>query len=118
MFELSDGTIVETKSLHTIRIGLAKNCTHYCGRSKSYKNVGKDLSILGNPYFLESESSRNTVCDNYEKYFKKMVDDVEFDNALQIIKNDLNYGNIVLGCFCYPKRCHCETIKKYIEETL
>ena len=116
MFELSDGSIVKQKHLYTIKIGLAKNCTHYCGRKSSYKNVGKDLSILGNPYFLESESLRNKVCDEYQTYFEEHLNDLDFHNALQIIQHDLNYSNVVLGCFCYPRRCHCETIKNYIEK--
>jgi hypothetical protein len=118
MFELSDGSMVEPKPLHTIKIGLATNCTHYCGRSQSYKKVGKNLSILGNPYFLESELSRDYVCNQYEKFFKSKLNDEDFNNALQIIKNDLKHSNVILGCFCYPRRCHCDTIKNYIEEKI
>jgi hypothetical protein len=25
------------------------------------------------------------------------------------------YDDITLGCYCFPKKCHCETIKNHVE---
>jgi len=32
----------------------------------------------------------------------------------QIWKKGVNYGEVHLGCFCAPKKCHCETIKQIL----
>lgn len=101
--------------MKNIKVGSFKNCTHYVGRKESYKHIGKDFSILGNPFKLYSEKDRNIVCDNYEKYFHdQLKSNPEFKNAVDNLINDLKYNNVILGCFCYPKRCHANTIQNYI----
>ncbi|QSM00773.1 hypothetical protein YerA41_072 [Yersinia phage YerA41] len=100
-----------------IKVGLAKNCTHFCGRPKSYKPFyGKDFSILGNPYFMKDESFRMEVCDKYDIHFhSKMLNDPAFRHAvMEIVVAVMNGEDVILGCFCYPRRCHCDTIVKYV----
>lgn len=98
-----------------IIVGKAWSCTHYCGRPNSYKNVGANLSILGNPYFMKTESDRDDVCDKYETYFhNRLQTDPEFKSkVLSILSSETD---VVLGCYCAPKRCHCDTIKAYLEQ--
>lgn len=80
----------------------------YCGRG----------SALGNPFKMDSEADRDIVCAQYENYFKQKVV-IERNQSMlrQInqIRNTLHVkGSVKLGCFCAPKKCHCETIKNYI----
>lgn len=77
-------------------------------------------SVLGNPFYMPTEFQRDEVCDKYAKYFeaqlkcnKKFID--ELDRLSDILKN---YGKLELFCWCAPKRCHAETIKKYLERRL
>ena len=78
---------------------------------------------LGNPFVMWEEKDRNKVCDQYESWFQKqIVEDTnpEFVEQLeQLVKNAKGAsGDIELMCWCVPKRCHCETIKKYIERRI
>jgi len=73
-------------------------------------------SILGNPFYMSLESQRNYVCDKYEEYFQNQVENnakfkKELDRLILLYKK---HGELNLFCWCYPKRCHAETIKAYI----
>ena len=75
-------------------------------------------SILGNPYYMKSENERNTVCEQYETYFYNKIknNDIRFIAELKRLKKLLEkYNKLELYCWCYPKRCHGETIKQYLE---
>jgi len=84
----------------------------YCGRG----------TPLGNPYRMSKESDRDTVCGKYEEYFYQQIQKNNqrvLDMLSQI--EDLQKGQTVdvrLGCFCKPKRCHCDTIASYINNKL
>jgi len=83
----------------------------YCGRG----------SALGNPFPMSSESQRDEVCDKYEEYFNEQVNILKNEpmlKQLRVIYTQAVKGNVNLGCFCAPKRCHCDTIKAFIEEQL
>jgi hypothetical protein len=73
-------------------------------------------SVFGNPFRMTSESQRNYVCDQYEEYFKCQTENnIEFRQALdELIRLYKKHGVLNLFCWCYPKRCHAETIKAYI----
>ena len=80
-------------------------------------------SVLGNPYVMPDETYRDTVCDWYEDYFYETVNSLSdkeqsFKNALNHIIDDAKNNDVTLLCWCYPKRCHAETIKRYIEQKL
>ena len=77
-------------------------------------------SVLGNPFYMADESQRDLVCDKYEEYFKEQVKTntrfrIELESILRICKV---FKTVELYCWCAPKRCHAETIKKYLEERL
>lgn len=84
---------------------------------KDVQNVGRPTA-LGNPYFMRDESMRNEVCDKYEAWFKSKTDtkDPAVLNQLrtlwQIGKRD---GVLKLGCYCAPRRCHAETIARFLK---
>lgn len=74
-------------------------------------------SILGNPYRMELEKERDNVCNLYESYFYENLGrfSAELDRLISLA---LKYGRLRLFCWCAPKRCHAETIKKFIENKL
>lgn len=83
--------------------------SEYCGRG----------SVLGNPFPIDATHSRDRVCDMYHDYFYNRVhdNDVEFTNELlRLHKLGVRNGELKLGCFCVPLRCHVETIKNYLIE--
>lgn len=87
-------------------------CTHYCGRSSSkHKALGKpnDLSILCNPEYLKDESQRDAVCERYESYLSSFIQRNVF---IKSIICELP-ADAILGCFCFPRRCHCDSIIKF-----
>lgn len=75
-------------------------------------------SVLGNPFFTKGEWNRELVCARYEEYFIKKIEDgtdLEFLDELERI-GELSLNNeITLLCWCSPKPCHAETIKKYLD---
>ena len=80
----------------------------YCGRG----------SPMGNPFPMNDEKDRDEVCDQYAAYFARKIeagDDIHFMDGLQLIYEQAAEGDVNLGCFCAPKRCHTETVKNYIE---
>ena len=77
-------------------------------------------SVLGNPYYMFDECMRDEVCNKYEMYFyKKLKTDAAFKSELvKILRAYKLYGKVNLFCWCYPKRCHAETIKKWLEKEI
>lgn len=75
-------------------------------------------SVLGNPFFMNNESERVEVCKKYEEYFHKQLKineefKKELDRIIQLYKK---YKELNLFCWCFPKKCHVETIKNHIEK--
>ena len=65
-------------------------------------------SQWGNPYELGKDGDRNTVCDSHIYYFKKKL---SLHQQLMDIKGK------VLGCWCYPERCHGNYLKDLADGT-
>lgn len=106
------------------------NNMHY-GRPSKKIDVRVDRkSILGNPYKMKNESQRDKVCDMYEVYFNALVNNNQVwmndHNITQAFRDNFirelgrislileQHGQLNLWCWCCPKRCHSETIKKYL----
>ncbi len=77
-------------------------------------------SPLGNPFVMKSEADRDEVCDQYQAWFNRKVEagDPLVMNELRRLYKIAKSGELVLGCYCAPKRCHGETIKKFLEKHL
>ena len=78
-------------------------------------------SVLCNPFKVASEEQRDWSCDQYQTYFDKKVrekKDAAFMNELRRIYQLALTSDVVLACWCYPKRCHTETIKNFLEQFL
>ena len=78
------------------------------------------MSPVGNPFYMSDESQRNIVCDKYESYFQvQLENNTQFKKYLQTMLTTLKqYGKLNLYCWCAPKRCHAETIKKWLEKQI
>ena len=74
-------------------------------------------SVLGNPYPDRDGKSRDLVCDRYEDHFTyKSRTDNRFQRELGRLLAIYEYhGKLRLFCWCAPKRCHAETIKRWLE---
>ena len=77
-------------------------------------------SPLGNPCGMMSEADRDRVCDQYAVWFEERVKagDALVMNELRRLYKIAKRGELVLGCYCAPKRCHGETIKEFLEKHL
>ena len=78
-------------------------------------------SVLGNPFYMASEAERDAVCDKYEVYFKNKIsleDNAFMAELRRLYRIAKRYGKLELFCWCAPKRCHAETIKKFLEKYL
>lgn len=73
-------------------------------------------SVVGNPFYMANESKRNEVCDKYEAYFNEQIKtNKAFRQYLEsMLKALRTYKKIDLYCWCYPKRCHAETIQNWL----
>ena len=95
---------------------IIKNLRNETPKEPYQVRVDRGHSILSNPYYMKSEDERDEVCDKYKDYFVKQVHHNEtFTNALRdLYRIAKRYGKLELFCWCYPKRCHAETIKKFL----
>lgn len=83
--------------------------------------VDRSNSILGNKFYMSSEVMRDVVCDKYEEWIREKINnkDVAVINELhRLIKIYLEYGQLNLFCWCAPKRCHAESIKRILIEMM
>ena len=78
-------------------------------------------SNLGNPFTMNGEANRDLVCDKYEQYFTKRSHAIErsgFTAELAQLRKMAETKDITLLCWCAPKRCHADTIKRYLDNYL
>lgn len=78
-------------------------------------------SVFGNPWPISAAATRDEVCDKYEDYFhQRLKEDNDFVESVEALVEHVRLSSspVVLGCFCAPKRCHGETIKRYVEQQL
>ena len=82
-----------------IRKGADVQLVKWAKSQGKYVFIGRGQSGIGwgNPYIINKHGNRDRVCDDYINYFRR-------NNSLQS-KVDSLKGK-VLGCYCYPERCH------------
>ena len=59
-------------------------------------------SVFGNPFVLDQDGSRDSVCDAYRDHY--------LPHKPSIIKALPSLAGKVLICHCYPERCHGESL--------
>jgi hypothetical protein len=62
-------------------------------------------SDWGNPFEMPADGDRDTVCDSYEIFFRRKF---SLHDPLQHLNGK------VLGCWCYPQRCHGDYLIKIL----
>ena len=78
--------------------------------------IDRRHSVLGNIFYMSKESERDLVCDQYERYFNERIKhDCSMIKEVCRIKELSKNNDITLLCWCAPKRCHGDTIKRYVE---
>lgn len=85
-------------------------------------------SVLGNIYSHKKESiadiiveSRDVAVDKYKEYFYDRIesgDKVFIDELDKMYNFYKEHGKLNICCWCFPKRCHGEVIKDYLENKL
>lgn len=74
-------------------------------------------SIFGNPFVLRNEEQRKSVIVRYRTYLTtKYKEDERFRHALEDLANKVLAGqNLELVCYCAPRPCHGDIIKRAVE---
>lgn len=84
----------------------------YCGRQWA----GWKAGVLANQHHMKSEANRGEAVD---KFAADLFADIQRQGPmyweLRAIQRKLEAGETVtLGCWCAPKVCHCDTIRKAV----
>lgn len=80
-------------------------------------NVGRPTP-LGNPFPMKKESDRDLVCEQYEEWFDDKVtrqDPLVMNELRRLFVIGRSQGHLKLGCYCAPRRCHADTIAKFLK---
>jgi hypothetical protein len=74
-------------------------------------------SKLGNKFYMANESERANVCLKYRGWLsEKLIDDSNIINEMNnLYKLYKLHGNLRLFCWCFPKQCHAEVIREFLE---
>lgn len=106
---------------------------------EKYDFIIDRTTVLGNPFIMEKGSQqsstsaeRDRVCDEYAALFGKLVDPCApvpldmvhcyntatrrrvLDMLATMVGALREYGIVRLFCWCAPRRCHGETIRDYL----
>lgn len=91
----------------------------YIGRGSPLGNPFTHLDIEKTKAQYKCENRKQSI-DNYEAYLRQKINDND-----RIVCNELNKiylaavaGDVNLVCFCKPKSCHGDIIKKIVEEKI
>jgi hypothetical protein len=79
----------------------------YCGRKNILGGWKLNQSFWANPFKVSEKESNKDVCQKYEQYIRK-IPDLAFKLKSLVGKK--------LACWCVPKPCHCEVLKKLMKE--
>lgn len=111
--------MVKSKGEYIMSIRVVNLRNYELGENEILIKVDRS-SVLGNPFKMHNENMRDEVCDKYASYFDtKVKERGDFRNEVIRIYRMVRDGrDIALGCWCYPKRCHAEHIKAFIESHL
>lgn len=84
---------------------------------KSAVYIGRP-SELGNPFVIGVHGTRDEVCDAYAQWFHERVRtrDPLLIGTLRRLRERVDQGDLVLACYCAPRRCHGDVIKAFLED--
>ena len=74
-------------------------------------------SALGNPFPLRCEAERTAVIRDYEDWLAEQLLDLTSPASVEMSRLAAlaRKGDLCLVCFCAPKACHADIIKRTIE---
>ncbi len=74
-------------------------------------------SPLGNPFVLQDEASRAAVIRAYEDWLAEQLLDLQSAASVELhrLATLARNQDLCLVCFCAPKACHADSIKRTIE---
>jgi hypothetical protein len=88
----------------------------YCGRGSQ---LGNPYSHIKSKYKTILVKDRDEACDRYEEYFKEnLLQDLHTRDLLNRMRDFAKKNQLVLGCYCKPHKCHCDTIKDWIDKEI
>lgn len=105
--------------VENVRKPIEADCHFYCGRNSSYKESYGINMDLGNPFIMLTEGMRDPIYRRFEELFelkkglfipKLRVIYRKYLDIEQIKPNPV----IALGCFCAPKKCHCDVYVEFL----
>jgi hypothetical protein len=70
---------------------------------------------------MSSESQRDHVCDEYDKWFRERVknkDERVMNELRRLWSLHKGQGEVRLKCFCAPRRCHGDTVARFLNSFL
>ena len=85
--------------------------------SKPYDVIVDRTTPLGNPMYMGWSCTRDEACDFHAEFLPEMIEKKREDICKEmnrIYELYMEYNKLRLFCWCAPKRCHAETIKKII----
>lgn len=94
------GTVVANLHQDTDRALLA-----WARKAECFERIDRN-SDWGNPFELGPDGDRDTVCDSFEVYFGRKY---------SLHDRVLGLKGKVLGCWCYPQRCHGDHLISKLE---
>ena len=103
--EIQRRSDVERGETVVANISTDKNLIAWAQQTNRYARIDRN-SIWGNPFVLNADGDREDVCDWYAEYFTRK-------RSLQIQLGTLK--GRVLGCWCYPERCHGDHLRDLAE---
>lgn len=79
-------------------------------------------SPFGNPYHVDYHG-RDGACDKFDEYMEKQLASDKPNtlktNLYRLVEHvKKSQEPVMLMCFCAPKRCHVESIKRFIIEQI
>jgi len=95
------GTVVANLHQESDRALLA-----WARSSNRFERIDRN-SDWGNPFELDPDGDRNTVCDSFEIYFGRKY---------SLHDRVLGLKGKVLGCWCYPQRCHGDHLVALLQQ--
>ena len=77
-------------------------------------------SVLGNPYVMQTEADRAEVIARFTTYLSEaMQEHTEQASAVWALAERVRAGErLALQCWCAPKACHGDVIRREIEHCL
>lgn len=78
--------------------------------------VDRSNGVLGNKFYMSDESERCKVCDQYEDWLELAVENnpTVYRAICDLSTLLKRHGRLNLFCWCAPRRCHAESIRKQI----